>query len=221
MKSSDGPVVRRGYRSLVRAEQAAGTRTRVALTAAEVFARDGYAATPVSAVARAAGVSAQTVYNAFGTKATLLKAAYDLTLAGDDQDLPLAQRPEVRALYAETDPTAFLHGYADLGRGLMQRLAPLLLRVHGGAAAGEPDLVALVETIGAERLTGTGMVVDRVAELGALRPGLARDEARDRIWTLNSVEVWHLVVDLRGWTPGRYATWVGEQMCAAVLPLDR
>ncbi len=201
----------------MRAEQAASTRTRLALAAAELFARDGYAATSVSAVARAAGVSGQTVYNAFGTKAALLKAAYDLTLAGDDADVPLAERPEVRALYAETDAAAFLHGYAELGRSLMERLAPLLLQVHGGAAAGEPDLVELVGTTGSERLVGTSMAARRVDELGALRPGLTVDAARDSLWTLNSVEVWHLLVDLRGRSPGEYATWVGDQMCAAVL----
>lgn len=208
---------RRPYRAGLRAEQAAATRTRVALAAADLFARDGYAATAVADVARAADVSAQTVYNAFGSKAALLKAAYDLTLAGDDQDLPLAERPEVRALYAQTDAAAFLRGYADLGRSLLERLAPLVLQVHAGAAAGDPDLVDLVATTGAERLVGTGMVVRRVAELGVLRPDLTADQARDRIWTLNSVEVWHLLVDLRGWTPGAYADWVGDQMCAAVL----
>jgi AcrR family transcriptional regulator len=208
---------RRPYRAGVRAEQAAATRTRVAASAADLFAREGYSVTTVADVARAAGVSGQTVYNAFGTKAALLKAAYDLTLAGDDQDVPLAERPEVRALYAQTDAAAFLRGYADLGRSLLERLAPLLLQVHGGAAAGDPDLVALVGTTDAERLVGTGMVARRVDDLGALRPGLTVEQARDRIWTLNSVEVWHLCVDRRGWTPREYADWVGEQMCAAVL----
>ncbi|GAB4070513.1 hypothetical protein GCM10028777_35890 [Angustibacter speluncae] len=208
---------RRPYRAGLRAEQAAATRARIALAAADLFVRDGYAPTAVADVARAAQVSAQTVYNAFGSKAALLKAAYDLTLAGDDQDLPLAERPEVRALHAQTDATAFLHGYADLGRSLLERLAPLVLQVHAGAAAGDPDLVDLVATTNAERLVGTGMVARRIAELGALRPDLTTDQARDRIWTLNSVEVWHLLVDLRGWTPRAYADWVGDQLCAAVL----
>jgi hypothetical protein len=57
--------------------------------------------------------------------------------------------------------------------------------VHSGAAAGEADLVALVQTLNSERLIGTGLVARRVAELDALRPGLKVNDARDRIWTLN------------------------------------
>jgi AcrR family transcriptional regulator len=171
----------------------------------------------VTAVADAAGVSGQTVYNVFGTKAALLKVAYDITLAGDDADLPLAERPEVKALYEVNDAAQFLHGYAALGRTLMDRLAPLTLQVHAGAAAGEASLVALVESINGERLVGTGFAARRVDELGALSPGLSVDDARDRIWTLNSIEVWHLLVDLRGWNPQEYEHWVGDQMCAAVL----
>ena len=172
----------------------------------DLFAREGYTATTVAAVAGAAGVSAQTVYNAFETKAALLKVAYDITLAGDDADVPLADRPDVQALYELTDPAQFLHGYAALGRGLLERVAPLTLQVHAGAAAGEADLVDLVETLNGERLIGTGFAARRVAELDALRPHLSVDDARDSIWTLNSFEIWHLLVDLRGQSPQRVPT---------------
>jgi AcrR family transcriptional regulator len=216
VKSSDERP-KRPYRAGVRAEQASATRTRIAAAAADLFAREGYASTTVAAVADVAGVSAQTVYNVFETKAALLKVAYDITLAGDDADLPLAERPDVKALYELHDAEQFLHGYAALGRSLLERVAPLTLQVHAGAAAGETDLVALVETLNGERLVGTGFAARRVSELGALRPGLSVDDARDRIWTLNSVEIWHLLVDLRRWSPRQYAEWIGDQMCAAVL----
>jgi AcrR family transcriptional regulator len=210
----------RPYRAAVRAEQAVATRMRIARTACDLFARDGYAATTVAAVADTAGVSAQTVYNVFGTKAALFKVAYDITLAGTDEHIPLAERPDVKALYELTDAAQFLYGYAALGRSLLERVAPLTLQVHTGAAAGDADLVALAETLNAERLIGTGHVARRVAQLGALRPRLTVEKARDRIWTLNSVEVWHLLVDLRSWSPQQYEQWIGEQMCDAVLPVD-
>ncbi|MEI2775047.1 MAG: TetR family transcriptional regulator [Tetrasphaera sp.] len=94
--------------SPLRDEQAAATRRRILASAAELFTREGYAATSVAAVARAAGVSAQTICNAFGSKPALLKAAYDVTLAGDDADVPLAQRPEARAVHELIDPAALL-----------------------------------------------------------------------------------------------------------------
>jgi AcrR family transcriptional regulator len=185
------------------------------------FHADGYAATTVAAVARDASVSAQTVYNTFGTKAALLKAAYDMTLAGDDDPVPLAERPEVRALYAETDASRFLRGYAALGRTVVERVGPLMLLIAAGADAGDPDLVALRDTTDSERLVGTSMVVAKVADLGALDPALTRDAARDRIWTLNSVQVWHLLTAGRGWSGDEYAAWIGDAMCAAILADDR
>jgi AcrR family transcriptional regulator len=171
-------------------------------------------------VARAAGVSTQTVYNAFATKPGLLKAAYDVLLAGDADDVPLAARPQVRALYDLPDAALFLRGYAALGRELLDRVGPLAWQIAAGAAGGDPDLVAVHATTSAERLAGTAMVARRVAELGALAPTLTVEDARDRIWTLNSVEVWHLLTTGRGWGGDAYQEWVGDLMCASVLRQD-
>jgi AcrR family transcriptional regulator len=208
---------RRGYRSGLRSQQADQTRQRVAEAATSLFVRDGYAATSVSAVARAAEVSAQTVYNIFGTKAALLKSAYDIALVGDADPVPLAERPDVRALYADPDPARFLRGYAKLGRTVLDRAGALMLQVVAGAAAGEEDLVALNETTNGERLVGTLMVARRLADLAALAPGLSVEQARDRIWTLNSVEVWHLVTGTPGWTADEYQDRIGDMMCTATL----
>jgi AcrR family transcriptional regulator len=207
----------RSYASEVRAEQAEATRRRVVRAASVLFRDEGYAATSVAAVARAAGVSGQTVYNVFGSKAALLKAAYDVAVVGDDDPLPLAERPDVKALYAETDAATFLRGYASLGRGVLDRIGPLALQISAGAAAGDPDLVVLRDTTDAERLVGTRMVAQRVADLNGLAPGVSVEAARDAIWTLNSIEVWHLLTALRGWSGDEYATWVGDQMVAAVI----
>jgi AcrR family transcriptional regulator len=207
----------RSYESVVRTEQAEATRRRVVRAASVLFRSEGYAATSVAAVARSAGVSGQTVYNAFGTKAALLKAAYDVAVVGDDEPVPLAERPDVRALYAETDAAVFLRGYAAFGRHVAERIGPLALQISAGASAGDADLASLRDTTDAERLVGAGMVAQRVADLGALAPGLDVTAARDAIWTLNSIEVWHLLTAVRGWTGDRYAGWVGDQMVAAVI----
>lgn len=55
--------------------------------------RQGDTATSMAAVAASAGVSAQTVYNAFGSKPGLVKRVYDVTLVGDDEAVPFAERP--------------------------------------------------------------------------------------------------------------------------------
>lgn len=208
---------KRPYESPARERQARATRAEILTVAAALFAAHGYQRTSVAAVAEAAGVTAQTVYNAVGSKQALLKAAYDRTLAGDDEPVSLAERPEVRSMYQLEDAGQLLYAYARLGRQVLERVGPLMLQIAAGAAAGEPDLVAHQQVTDHERLIGTGMVVQRVLDLGVLAPGLALEVARDRIWTLNSAQVWGLLTRTRGWSGESYEQWIGEAMGAAVL----
>jgi AcrR family transcriptional regulator len=59
-------------RSTYRQEQAAATRIRIAESAQRLFARDGYGATSIEAIAQEAGVGTRTVYAAYGTKREIL-----------------------------------------------------------------------------------------------------------------------------------------------------
>jgi hypothetical protein len=52
---------------------------------------------------------------------------------------------------------------------------------------------------------------------GVLRSGVSRAEARDVLWTLNSPELYQLLVVERGWTARRYGRWVAQQLAAALL----
>ncbi|MDQ1680520.1 MAG: hypothetical protein QOI42_1379, partial [Frankiaceae bacterium] len=67
----------RSYSSPLRAAQAQETRRRILDSARFLFAGNGYPTTTIAAIARHAGVSADTVYGAFGTKAHLLKQLLD------------------------------------------------------------------------------------------------------------------------------------------------
>ena len=211
----------RTYASSVREEQARETRRRVADTAYGLFIAQGYTGTTVATIAASAGVSVQTIYNSFGSKPALLKHVYDVRLAGDDNPVPMRDRPAMRALATETDPAAYLRAYAGVGRTMLERIGPFVAVLVAGAHAGDPELQAHVQTIDSERLVGVRMTVRRLVELGGLRPGLSAERARDAIWTLNSFEVWHLLVGARGWSGRAYEEWVGRAMCDAVLPDPR
>jgi AcrR family transcriptional regulator len=209
---------RRTYTSTLRAQQSAQTRAAVITAARGLFLEEGgYARTSLSAIAAAAGVSIQTIYNTFGSKAGLLKAVYDTTLAGDDDPIPMGQRPEFLAMERETDPSMLLQHYARIGAGLMRRLGPFYARIREGAGAGDPDLVALLETTGRERLVGATEVVASLLKLGPLRPGLTAARARDIIWTHTSYELWDLLVLQRGWSVRAYADFLGSSMSRALL----
>ncbi len=61
-----------GHRPTLRDRLKEGTRTELRGAALTLFARDGYAATSVDDIARAAGVSRSTFFRYFGTKEALL-----------------------------------------------------------------------------------------------------------------------------------------------------
>src|SRR4029077_11240008 len=101
--------------------RAAGVREneeRIVRAAYELFVRDGYQATTLTAVADAAGVAHRTVYVRFGTKAPLLKRVIGVSIVGDLAPIDVVSREWYRT--ATTAPTleeriaAFAQGSARL-----------------------------------------------------------------------------------------------------------
>jgi AcrR family transcriptional regulator len=207
---------RRTYNSAQRQEQARQTRRAVLAAAHELFVTCGYAATTIHAVAAAAGVSVETVYKAFGNKPGLVKAAFDVAVVGDDEPIPMMQREFVRRTSAEPDPRKKLERYgvhvADVGA----RTGRILLAVRA-AAATDPGAADVWAELQAERLTGMTAFARHLRDGGYLRPDVSANEARDVLWTYDSVELWDLLVNQRGWSPKRFGGWVGDQLIAALL----
>lgn len=207
---------RRAYDNRSRAEQARRTRRRVLAAAHEQLLDHGYRATTMSQIAAAAGVSVETVYKSFGTKAALVKEAYDVALVGDDEPVPLIERPEMKALIADPDPAGKLRRYAAIARTLDERIGPLVSVLIAGARSGDPDLEALAETTDRERLAGATAIVGHLDECGGLRPGLDRDRARDAVWVLISPDVYRMLVVERGWSLDEYERWLADMLVATV-----
>ena len=63
-----------------------------------LFRAHGWAGTTLAAVAEEAGVAVETIYNGFGSKKALLRAAADASIVGDAEPIPLVDRPEFQAL---------------------------------------------------------------------------------------------------------------------------
>ena len=112
--------VKRSYDASGRRAQARARRLAVVLAARDLFERDGYRPTTIAAIAAHAGVSAESVYKGFGTKAALAKAVFDLALAGDDEPVPVAERPAMQAVRDEPDVRRKIAMFVD---GLAYRQA--------------------------------------------------------------------------------------------------
>ena len=207
----------RGYASPLRTEQAALTRSRIIDAARTAFVTNGYLGTTLAAVARDAGVSVQTVYNVIGGKAVLLKTVYDVTLAGDDEPIPMADRPEVRAVTAAPTARESLARYAEMGRAIAERVLPLVGMALAQAASGDAELASFAETIEAERAAGTTATARHVAERFGLRDGVDVHMAQDILWALTSPELTDRLVNRRHWGWDRFQIWLGTAMADALV----
>jgi AcrR family transcriptional regulator len=210
---------RRRYDSTRRQAQAAQTRQDILAAAHQVFLERGYAGATLAAIAQAAGVVVETVYRGFGSKAELFKAVVRAAVAGGAARaaVPAEQRPAIQAVIAETDPHRQFELYAATQPGIHARAGPLL-RVLIGAAAADAELAQVWTQLEDERLAGMGRFAQLLGDRGVLRPGLSVNDARDLLWTLNSMAVYDMLVVQRGWSPQRYRDWLAATLAQALLP---
>jgi AcrR family transcriptional regulator len=199
-----------------RAEQAQATRRRIIAAAAAQFVAHGYGATLLDQVAEQAGVAVQTVYFHFGNKRTLLKEALDVAAVGDDDPVPLMDRPWVREIRQETDPVRIIELWLATGRTILDRIVPLM-RVLRGATGTDPEVAAQWDTNQAQTRAAHGFLVELLAERGALRPGLDIEQARDLAFVLSNVETYLQFTDVCEWTPDQWQQRTATVLTAALL----
>ena len=209
---------RRRYESRRREAQAEQTRSDILAAAGSLFRERGYAGTSMPAIAADAGVVVETIYRAFGSKANLFRAVIEAVLAGGASraEVPVEQRPAIRAIIDEPDPRRQIDLYAATQPGIHRRGGPLL-RALAVASSSDPELDRLWREMEAWRFEGQSRFVNMLANRGALRPGLAIAQACDVVWTLCSLTVHDLLVLERGWSRERYGAWLSDALARELL----
>jgi len=207
----------RRYVSPLRQEGAARTRQTVLDAARELFAAQGYTATTVEEIAGRAGVAKPTVFAAVGSKQVILKQLRDLALAGDDEPVPVAQRPWYREALAEPDPRRSLRLHARNATAIHQRSADVheVLRT---AAASEKDLHDLWHASEDERRGGATIFVDALLQKSPLKAALDRTAAIDIVWILTASDIFWRLVHTRQWSHAQYENWLGDTLREQLLP---
>jgi AcrR family transcriptional regulator len=212
----DGVKRTRRYESPVRREQAAATRLRILEAAQRLFERDGYTPTTMAAIAEEARVSLKTVYLAFETKSGVLRALWHLLLRGDEEDVPVGERPWFRAVLDEPDPERKLRLNVHNARVVRGRIGRLL-EVLRDAAPTEPEIAELWARIQADFFENQRAVIEDLHKRRALRRGLGVDRAADILWTLNHPDVYRLLVTERGWKTDEHEKWLADLACSQLL----
>jgi AcrR family transcriptional regulator len=205
-------ATRRPYDSSRRRETARRNRLAVLEAGRELLLRDGYQATTIRAVAERAGLSPDTVYKSFGNKQKLVKAVYDVALAGDDERVPIGQRPAVRRVFAETDPARKIELYAAFVADLMERVGGLLAVL----AEADPELAEVRQETEDERHVGVGAFIAHLDEQGALGSALPRELVVDSCWALTSPQFYSQLRHSRSWSREQYQLWLATMLAATL-----
>ncbi|PRB57860.1 MULTISPECIES: TetR/AcrR family transcriptional regulator [unclassified Microbacterium] len=203
----------RAYRSELRARQAQETRSRIVAASARLFATQGYQATTIAAIAREAGVSAETVKTT-AAKAELLIAAFETTFSGSEGADSLADT-EVAAGLLELPDEVFL----DV---VLTQITTANARGHGlwtvllGAALSDPVVDAALHRILERRGADYRMLVSELRRRGIAAPGIDEATTADALSFLLSPESYQQLVAQSGWTTDRYAAWLRAAVDAEI-----
>lgn len=203
----------------VRRDQARTRLARAAVVEAaeRLFLERGYGATTVESISEVADVPLATVYRLFSSKHGILKALLDVSIVGDDEDVPMAERRPVGTLLATPDPEEQLAGFVALVVQVNGRVGPLH-RILVSAAGTDVDAAALLDSVTAQRQQGQRLIARSLARAGALRPGVRERDAADIIHALLSPELYRLLVVDRGWKTERYEKWLAKTLIHQLLP---
>ena len=154
----------RKYVSPAREKQAADTRNRVLDAAEALLLEKGFAGTTVADVARRAGVSPQTIYATFSSKAGIIMAAIEDRVLRDERNVDA-----IKQLHSTTDPVLILRSAARIIRNIYEGNAPTFTAVYGAGLV-SPQLAELEKELNDLRREKQAPVVETLIASGQLLP---------------------------------------------------
>ena len=199
----------RKYRSELRTAQAESTRHRLLAAGWTLFTEQGYAATTVTQVARAAGTSVDTLYAAIGRKPVLMRAVVESAISGTDETIPALQRDYVQRVRAAPTAAAKLELYALAIAAMSPRTAPIFQALRD-AARTDADCAALDAEISTRRAANMRDFAGELRETGELLDELDDGDVGDIIWATAGFEHYTQLVSGRGWTPAQFGDYLRE-----------
>lgn len=200
----------------MREESARRTRRAIVLAAARLFEERGYVGTSLAEVAATAGVARPTVTTAFGSKPALLSEVLDQALAGDDEPVPVADRPWFQPVWEARRPEDVLAAYAGVCT-LIGHRAARLFEVVRRAADASPEVAELWERTQRNRRAGARMVVDHVRKVGVGVRWPGDEKAVDALWFYNDPNHYDTLVRQCRWREQDFTAWLAARMSNALL----
>jgi len=187
----------------LRARRAQLTRDEILIAARRLFAERGYSRTSVRDIARAAGVSAQTVYDSIGSKRALVARLNDVI------DVEAGVADIARRAAEASDPHEIVITGARITRSILEHCGDIIRALVTGAAA-EPDLAAVLDEGHRRHLAGAARTVETLDRLGALAPSLEQADAVESLAAVTDFRFALVLRDDYDWSLDRIENWIAS-----------
>jgi len=190
-----------------RARRRAETEQRLVASATTLFVERGYTATTLADVADHAQIAARTLYLHFPTKADLLLRCVGVAIAGDDEPIPLAERPALAEVADAPSLDERLQRMASFTAVLMERTGPLL-DVAFQAAPYEPSIAAAAQAGRDETRRVFGAFCQQLHDDDLLPPSTDVAWLTETATLVAHAETYLLLRRTTGWDIDTYRAWL-------------
>jgi AcrR family transcriptional regulator len=187
--------------------------TRVADAAARLFLERGYVGTTIVALAEAAGVAVQTIYNVVGSKSDVLELVLDRAVSGPHVPRPVPEFMHERS--AALDDAEEVVGLLAEWFVEVHARSGWVFQVIREAAAVDADVASLEQERERRRLVNYRAAAEVLAEKGPVR--LGDEETAAVIWSLGHPQVYRRLVLEGDWPPTKYREWIRSALRGALL----
>lgn len=158
----------------------------------------------MAAIASEAGVAVQSLYLRFGSKLAILSDALDVAVVGDEEPVPLLDRPWVRELATAGYGPAAVGLFLAQTRQICDRTFPLYAVIRAAAASEAGDLLTENQR---QRYAGVRVVAGLLGAKPGFRPDVSISKAADLLYALATEDSYGLLVVERGWPADEWQAW--------------
>ena len=186
-----------------RQRQALETQRLIVDAARALFLERGYSATTIDAISDKAGVSISTVYTIYKNKRGILSAIRE------DWHLQSAQREIYDRAVAEQEPETKLKLAAHATRRQWETSLEMIT-IYKGAATADPEAADELQAAQDGRRQALQQFIQNITP--SLRSDLKVERATAIYLALTRAELYQELVDIAGWSPDEYETWLAETL---------
>jgi len=162
-------------------------RTKILAVVRAQLESNGFRDFSLESIARQSGVTRQTVYNLFGSRAGLLEALFDrLALDGGMQ--------RMRDVMQQADPESALESFVDVFCGFWAKARLVIRRIHGLAAV-DPEFGSAVEARNRRRQGAAAKILQILDADGVKRTPEEQSQRAAALCALTSFEFFDVLAD--------------------------